>query len=129
MPNAPFVREKPDDLDRRPSKAKCGYREAISLAPRFPIVETSSRADNIADYFDSTLHAAEPSIWPWLWCRGYNFGDGLSEASHTNWLTSLTDLFEDAEALGFELGDGDFLHVQIVLWSETMVKRFRVRFQ
>jgi len=61
MPNAPFVREKPDDLDRRPSKAKCGYREAISLprptvAAILPVVGSCRRLRvPVRAYFSAIL--------------------------------------------------------------------------
>jgi hypothetical protein len=61
-------------------------------------------------------------LWSWLWGRGDNFGDGLSEAGYADWSTCLANLFENAEALRLELGNGDFFHEEIVLWSETMVK-------
>ena len=41
------------------------------------------------------------------------FGDGLAEAGDADWLARLADFFEDAEALGFELGDGYFFHISI----------------
>jgi hypothetical protein len=43
--------------------------------------------------------------------RGRNhFGDGFTEAGHANRLARLADLLQEAQALGLELGNGDFLH-------------------
>ena len=49
--------------------------------------------------------------------KRHDLGDGLTKAGYANRLPRLSDLFEDAEALGFELGDGDFLDLS----SYTMV--------
>ena len=47
---------------------------------------------------------------------------GLPKRVTPDWLARLADFFQDAEALGFELGDGDFLHESFIPWSMTMVK-------
>ena len=47
----------------------------------------------------------------------HHFSNGLAKAGYANRLAGFADLFEDAEALGLELGDGDFLHTS----KSTMV--------
>jgi hypothetical protein len=47
--------------------------------------------------------------------------DGLAEAGNGNGLPGLASLFQDTEALGFALGDGDLFHGSLKPWSMTMV--------
>ena len=42
-------------------------------------------------------------------------------AGDSNRLTRLANLFEHAEAFGFELGNGYFFYVLVIPWSMTMV--------
>ena len=60
----------------------------------------------------SMLPAMHPSQLLGRGCGvgGTDFSNGLAKAGYANRLASFADLFEDAEALGLELGDGDFFH-------------------
>src|SRR5258708_39532204 len=80
-------------------------------------------ADDITDDFHTSSHAAEFPSFTFFSGRGDDFGNRLTETGDANGLPRLSDLFQDAKALGFELGDGNFFHTQIVLWSMTIVKR------
>src|ERR1700677_4351496 len=44
---------------------------------------------------------------------GNHFGNRHAQAGDSNRLACLANFFQDAEALGFEDGDGDFLHNRI----------------
>lgn len=87
------------------------------------MVQAAGGADDIADDFHAPGHAAESPSFTFFRGRGDDLGHRFTEASDSNGLPRLADLFEDAEALGFEHGDGDFFHMKIILWSMTMVNQ------
>jgi len=68
----------------------------------------------------------DPSRLPVAFLRRWrnNFSYGPTEACDSNRLARLADLFDHAEAFGFELGNGYFFHGSVIPWSMTMVNLF-----
>src|ERR1700690_3115186 len=99
-----------DDRAALHSTAKCEYPGGISFSRSVPVVETSSRADDIAKNFGRTLHAAEPVLRTFLRSRRDNFGNGFSEARDANGPARLANFLQKAQALRLEFGNGDLLH-------------------
>src|SRR6266566_6286756 len=93
------------------STARCAYPAEASFSKGFPVFLTTNRANNIAKDLGSASHASQPPSGSFSRRRGNDLRDGLSEAGHADRLAGFAHLFEDAEALGLELRDGDLFHV------------------
>jgi hypothetical protein len=70
-------------------------------------------ADDIAEDFHASSHGTEPPPLTFIGGGGNDLGHGFTKASDPNWLPRLADLFQDAQAFGFEHGDGDFLPLRM----------------
>src|ERR1700690_2706521 len=80
-----------DDRAALHSTAKCEYPGGISFSRSVPVVETSSRADDIPKNFGRTLHAAEPVLRTFLRFRRNNLLFGFSDARDANGSPILAD--------------------------------------
>jgi hypothetical protein len=108
--------------EMRLTKARCGCPGVVSFPPRVPVIEAAGAADDIANDFHASSHASELPSFTFFCGRRDDFGHRFTEAGDANWLPCLSDFFQDAETLGFELGDGDFFHTFHRLWSMSMAK-------
>jgi hypothetical protein len=77
-------------------------------------VPIADRADDVAHNFYRSRHAAQPSLSALFRGGRDNFSHGLAEARDADRFAGFAYLFEDREAIGFELGDGNFLHKFLV---------------
>src|SRR5207302_2780790 len=104
------------------STARCGYQAAISIAKNLPLVLVVCGRHDVAENFERALHRSNPGLAIFYRRRRNDFGHRLTEPRDSNRLLRCANLFQQSQALGFELRDGDFLHT-FPLWSfyHTMV--------
>ena len=76
----------------------------------YPVPTALGGTDDISDNSSRSHHAAELYSLCLVGGQWHDFRHGLAETGNSDRLPRLADLLEDAEALGFEHGDGDLLH-------------------
>src|SRR5450432_4257084 len=106
--------------DHRHSKSRCECLRAVSFPKRFPVIKTAGRTDNVSHDFNASSHASQPAFGAGLRSGRHHLSNGLAKAGYANRLAGLADLFQHAQALSFELGNGHFLHGYIL----TMVNDY-----
>ena len=81
------------------------------IPAKLPSHPGSRWADDVTQDFSSPSHTPESASFALFGRWRHDFGYRLTEAGNSNRLARLANLFQDAEALGFEYGDGYILHV------------------
>jgi hypothetical protein len=88
-----------------------------SVLERIPVIEASSRPNNITQNLTSADHASEQPSGTLSRRWRHDFSNWFPKAGDADWPTRFAHLVQYASAVGLEFGDRDFLHKLLMSWS------------